>query len=354
MGQNLRHAFRSELIRQRKTGAQYGSRGTIKRSSGGKMAQYNRISSDNSYKDHWARAQKFAQWLKANTSIRKMDEISPQTASQYLISQRNAGFSASTIGADALAINHLMIGSGHWQENQRIIKSKIAGMPKRSVVHQQYKQFDSKEWRDRNDSTYQKYKDQIDTIRAFGLRRRELTSGTSLAGRDGIGSKTIFRASNGLLCVQTMGKGGKLRFAEVRQDMSAQMERKFGSYARPINQAAHSSRQFRSMIRDNKTFFKPFSHKVPTHIFRADYAQNKLQELNNKQYTGFHDVTKYRRAGVDSNGKQQYEPYLKRLNDADTYQIGAYKATYGAFFELSQNMGHNRLDVLNAYLGTGR
>lgn len=69
MGQNLRHAFRSELIRQRRRGALYGSRGAIKRAHGGKMAQYDRISSDNSYKDHWARAQKFAQWLKTNTSI---------------------------------------------------------------------------------------------------------------------------------------------------------------------------------------------------------------------------------------------------------------------------------------------
>lgn len=354
MGQNLRHAFRSELIRQRKRGALSGSRGSIKRISGGKMAQYDRISSDNSYKDHWARAQKFAQWLKTTTSIRKMSEITPETASEYLIAQKNAGYSASTLGSDALAINHLMVGSGIWQENQRLIKSKIPGMPKRSAVYQSYKKLDSLEWRDRNAETYEKYRGQIDTIRAFGLRRRELTGGTSLRGKDAFGTKTLFRGSDGLLRAQVLGKGGKVRFAEVRKDMADEMERKFGSFARPINQAAVNTRQYRAMIRDNQPFFASFAHRVPTHIFRADYAQNKLQELNAKQYSGFHQVTKYRRAGHDKNGKQLYSRYEKRIKDSDQYQIGGYKASYGAFYKLSENMGHNRLDVLNAYLGIGR
>lgn len=354
MGKNLRHVFRSELIRQRRAGALHGSRGAIKRSKGGKMAQYGRISSDNSYKDHWARAQRFAQYLRTQTSIRKLDEITPEVAVQYLKAQRDAGYSASTIGADALAINHLMVGSGHWAENQRILKSKIDGMPKRSTTYQRYKPLTSQEWRDRNPKLYQNYKDQIDLIRAFGLRRRELSSGTSLNGKDGIGPLTIFHAKNGLLVAQTMGKGGKIRFAEVRKDMADEMETKYGRYARPISSAAKNGSQFRRMIKHNQPFFRSFAHRVPTHIFRADYAQHKLLELNQKHYTGYHMVKKYRRAGTDSNGKTRHVPYLKRLNDGDEYQIGAYKAQYGAFFELSANMGHNRLDVLNAYLGTSR
>lgn len=350
---NLRQLFRSELIRQRKTGARV-RRSTIKAGKGGKMADYRHIYSDNSYKDHWARAQCFAQYLRTQTSIRKYDEISPEAAIEYLKAQLEAGYSASTIGSDALAINHLMIGAGYWAENQRIIKSKIPGMPKRSVVYQRYKPLTSQEWRDRNHDLYSKYKDQIDLIRAFGLRRRELSSGTSLNGKDGIGPKTLFRAKNGLLVAQAMGKGGKLRFAEVREDMTEEMEAKYGRYARPISSAAKSDKQFRNMIKHNKPFFSSFAHRVPTHIFRADYAQNKLRELNHRHYSGFHTVKKYRRAGHDSSGKQRYEPYLKRLDDSKTYQIGAYRAQYGAFFELSQSMGHNRLDVLLSYLGTGR
>ena len=350
---NLRQLFRTELIKQRKNGVRV-RRADQKAGKGGKMADYRHIYSDNSYKDHWARAQRFAHYLRTYTSIRKFDEITPEVALEYLKVQRDAGYSASTIGADALAINHLMIGSGRWAENQRLVKSKIAGMPKRSVVYQHYKPLTSQEWRDRNPKLYARYKDQIDVVRAFGLRRRELSSGTSLSGKDGIGSRTLFRAKNGLLVAQTMGKGGKLRFAEVRKDMAAEMEAKYGQYARPISAAAKDGRQYRSMIKRNRPFFSSFAHRVPTHIFRADYAQNKLQELNQKHYSGYHVVKRYRRAGLDANGKQKYAPYLKRLNDHQEYQIGAYKAQYGAFFELSENMGHNRLDVLNAYLGTGR
>ena len=350
---NLRQLFRSELIRQRKTGARV-RRSAIKAGQGGTMADYRHIFSDNSYKDHWARAQKFAQYLRTETSIRKYDEISPQIAVEYLKAQLEAGYSASTIGADALAINHLMIGSGRWAENQKIIKSKIPGMPKRSVVYQRYKALTSQEWRDRNHDLYSKYKDQIDVVRAFGLRRRELSSGTSLGGKDGIGTKTLFRAKNGLLVAQTMGKGGKLRFAEVRKDMAPEMEAKYGQYARPISSAAKSGRQFRYMIKHNQLFFSSFAHRIPTHIFRADYAQHKLKELNQKHYNGYHIVKKYRKAGLDGSGKQKYESYLKRLDDSKGHQIGTYKAQYGAFFELSRDMGHNRLDVLTAYLGTGR
>ena len=353
MPRNLRNLFRSELIRQRQLGAKT-PRNSIKRNKGGKMADYRHIYSDNSYKDHWARAQKFAQYLRTETGLRKMAEITPEIASQYLIKQRDNGYSASTIGADALAINHLMIGSGNWEESQRIIKSNIANMPKRSSTYQQYKPLDSYEWRNQHQDLYAKYRDQIDTIRAFGLRRRELTSGTSLGGKDGLGSKTLFRAKNGLLVAQTMGKGGKLRFAEVRRDMAGKMEQKFGQYARDISLAAKNSKEFRGMIRNNRPFFKPFGHRVPTHIFRADYAQNKLSELNQKHYSGYHAVKKYRRAGHNAQGKQLYSSYMKQLNNQDQYRIGAYKASFGAFFELSRNLGHNRLDVLNAYLGTGR
>lgn len=184
MPKNLRQLFRTELIRQRKLGAR-APRNSYKTNKGGKMADYRHLYSDNSYKTHWARAQKFAKYLKANTKVRKFEEITPEIASDYLQKERNAGYSASTIGSDALSINHLMIGSGNWEESQKIVKSELLHMPKRSVVYQRYKQLDSAEWRLANPKLYAKYQAQIDTIRAFGLRRRELTSGTSLANKDG-------------------------------------------------------------------------------------------------------------------------------------------------------------------------
>lgn len=63
MPKNLRHLFRSELIKQRKNGIKT-SRQQIKNAHNGKIADYRHIFSDNSYKKHWARAQKFADFCR--------------------------------------------------------------------------------------------------------------------------------------------------------------------------------------------------------------------------------------------------------------------------------------------------
>ena len=45
---------------------------------------------------------------------------------------------------------------------------------------------------------------------------------------------------------------------------------------------------------------------------------------------------------------------VKTINLHQNYRIGAYQAQYGAYYQLSKYMGHNRLDVLQSYLGEGR
>ena len=67
-----------------------------------------------------------------------MREITPDFAKQYLVYERDksvrgySGYSASTIASDALMINHIMIGSKVWKEDERVLKSKIPNMPHRS------------------------------------------------------------------------------------------------------------------------------------------------------------------------------------------------------------------------------
>ena len=84
MPRNLRNLFRSELIRQRQLGAKT-PRNSIKRNKGGKMADYRHIYSDNSYKDHWARAQKFAQYLRTETGVRKIGKKVNELSSRILL-----------------------------------------------------------------------------------------------------------------------------------------------------------------------------------------------------------------------------------------------------------------------------
>lgn len=73
MPKNLRHIFRSELIKQRKSGLRV-ARDAIKKSKNGKYADYRHIYSDNSYRKHWGRAQKFAEYCKQN-GVKSLNEI---------------------------------------------------------------------------------------------------------------------------------------------------------------------------------------------------------------------------------------------------------------------------------------
>lgn len=352
MPKNLRQLFRSELITQQKKGAAE-NRDTYKDKSGHK-ADYYRIYSHQSYILHWKRAQSFAKYLKLETKVRKMEEITKEVAIQYLLHQKEKGLSAATIGADALMINHLMIGSGLWSPKERVIKSQIATMPKRSYLERRNKLLTSSEWRAQHPEDYQKFKDQIDTIRAFGLRRRESFSVRSQASTQGFGPKSIYRGPDGRLEALVRGKGGKIRFAPVREDLSDRMEQLYGQYARPARADLLSSDTYRRVMAQNKPFYADLPHSIPAHIFRAEYAQRRLQELNKHSYSGTRTVKSYVRDGHKPDGKWRWKQATKTINLADTWQVGAYKAQYGAFFELSKDLGHNRLDVLRHYLGIGR
>ena len=350
MSKNLRQMFRQELIAQQKRA---GSRHSYKIKSNHR-ADYTRIYSYRSYELHWKRAQTFAAWLKEQTNVRSMDQISREIAIQYLVYQRDRGLSASTIGADALMINHLMIGSGHWRPEDRVVKSSIAGMPKRSYLERRTKLLTSAEWRQTYPDRYQRHRDEIDTMRAFGLRRREMFSVRSQAKTEGFGPQSIYRGADGRLLALVRGKGGKIRFAPVRLDLASRMEELYGQYAYPATEDLLKKEVYIRHMRANRPFYSEPSSKIPAHIFRAEYAQERLKQLNNQQYQGFRTVKTYIHDGRKPDGKWRWVPSTKEINLADNWQIGSYKAQYGAFFELSKELGHNRLDVLRHYLGIGR
>ncbi|MFJ6921237.1 MAG: hypothetical protein ACIRZX_09040 [Lactobacillus crispatus] len=291
-----------------------------------------------------------------------MEEITPNFARKYLFYERDQhvngyqGYSASTIGSDALMINHIMIGSGHWKTSQKLQKSKLPGMPKRSTLlaKQRQKFLSSREWIDTHPHTYAQYKKQIDTIRAFGLRRRELTGGTSKNGRDGLGDHSLYQTKNGRLFAIVQGKGGKIRWTECRHDLQDEMKQLYGQKISPISERPKTKAEFRHNLKINQPFYRSFDHNVPTHIHRANYAQHMIKQLNQHQFSGTRQKTIYYRNGLKSNGQTRYSKGLKSINLHDNYQIGSYRAQYGAFYRLSQYMGHNRLDVLQSYLGEGR
>lgn len=352
MTKNIRQLFRQELIKQQKKGS-VNNRHSYKLKTGHK-ADYTRIYSHRSYEIHWKRAQTFAIWLKEQTLIRSMDEITRDVTIQYLIYQRDKGLSASTLNADALMINHLMIGSQYWKPEERIIKSKISGMPKRSYLERRNKLLTSDEWRRFYPDRYQRYRDEIDTIRAFGLRRREMFSVHSQAKSEGFGPQSVYRDESGRLLALVRGKGGKIRLAPVRDALCNRMEELYGCYAYPVTEELLKKEVYHRHMRANKPFYVDMPHSIPAHIFRAEYAQERLKELDKVAYSGTRTVKTYVRNGHKPDGRWHWVASTKEINLSDNWQVGAYKAQYGAFFELSKELGHNRLDVLHHYLGVGR
>ena len=213
----------------------------------------------------------------------------------------------ATIKTVAEIVNHLIIS---YEKNEPVNltklktqisrKYKLPNMPKRSTLlsKQRLKPLSSKEWISANPKLYTKYKDQIDTIRAFGLRRREITGGTSYNGRDGLGDKSLYKTKDGHLFAVVLGKGGKVRWTECRWDLQAEMEKIYGSKIRPMADGPKTLEDFKHNLQINIPFYKPFSHSVPTHIHRAAYAQNMIQQLNQQTYTGYRDKIIYYRDGL--------------------------------------------------------
>ena len=359
MPKNLRHIFRSELIKQRKSGLRV-ARDAIKKSKDGKYADYRHIYSDNSYFNFFFMAQKFATYCK-DKGVKSMKDITPEFAKQYLVYERDksvrgySGYSASTIASDALMINHIMIGSKTWREDKKVLKSQIPNMPHRSqdILKQRNKNLTAKEWVERYPHTYNAYKGQITALRAFGIRRRELVGGTSKNGRDGLGDRSLYMRGGHVWAI-VQGKGGKIRWTPCRRDLEPAIKSMYGDKIRPWEDRPRNNNDYKHNLKINQAFYKSYSHNVPAHIFRAEYAQHQIQELSHRSYTGTKQVPCYRRAGRSTNGKQIYTKTSKSINLAQSHTIGAYTASYGAFYQLSDYMGHNRLDVLNSYLGAGR
>lgn len=199
----------------------------------------------------------------------------------------------------------------------------------------------------------------INTMRAFGLRSRELAT---------LNSKSFLQdTQTGNYYVQTIGKGGKYRIAECRENLKIKMTNYYQPYLaeNKVNLTHFNGNKdylLRNIKKGLKIDFKgQLSHNIPKHIFRADYAENLLQQkFNNYQAGPIHygySMVKVHNHQVDlqkhirlSNGQQAFETIQTvPLNNVQT-QIGAYKGPLRAFTEVSINLGHNRLNVLLKYL----
>lgn len=292
------------------------------------------IYAEKSLIEHKRNWKQFAEWLK-DKNIKTIGKIKQETVEEYVKFLAENNYAKKTIESRIGAVNKIMQVSGRWEREDRVILSKIENINIKSLKRNVYKDLTGNEWISKNKDIYQKNKDLFDTVQAFGLRRKEVME---------LNNRSFLIDNKNKMYVQTIGKGGKYRIAEVaNEEMNKNMLRLYGNIAKPLNTANEDKLSRTIRNEDERLNIKGANcHKFGLHIHRAEYARRLLEnKIKNeieikREYKGYsHLKTK----GLSK----------KEMSEIET-KIGTYKASVKSFIEVSQNLGHNRLDVLLNYL----
>ena len=298
------------------------------------------IFSERSLEAHSSAWTQFAEWAGAQ-GVKSMKQITSELVEDYVRhmvkngGRDGNGATKKTLKGYVGAVNKVMTASGQWEDQQRL-SLKAMGVEVRADVGAGYKRMNASEWKQANQQQYERYRDTFDTAEAFGLRARELQELNA--------SSIVKDDQSGRLYVQTIGKGGKFRLAECRADMQERMEELHAGHIRTLDTSKLTEANLVRNIRDESQRLNmkgADSHKLPKHIFRAEYAQRLLEQ---------------KLAEYPSNG-QEWRSYNKLDRMGNKERWGEFRTTVcgrtgsaEVFLAVSRSLGHNRLDVLTAYL----
>lgn len=360
MTNRLAKNAKNKLLKAYKSGKQT-TRSDIKAMQNGRHAQYETISSEQSLNKHLSAINSVSSYLQTKYRIRDWNKVEKHMIIDFLeYQQKNGGreglgASDKTLKGYVTAINKVMVLDGSWNSTEVVSLTKLNIERGRTNV---YKDLTSSEWILRNEDKYEKYKEQIDFSRAFGLRREEMfgQKGMHKRGKNGLTTNSFLLGDDGILKVQTIGKGGKLRIAPCRSDMNSEMMGKYGQYARLEYEVDVDVERFKVENAKGQYVLRGMDNAIPLHIHRSDYARNRIIEECAK-YPDSQNTKKigYSRIGMVQGGLV-YTKYVKgakivqKLDDTVSVKIKTLSGNALAFMEVSQNLGHNRLDVMVKYL----
>lgn len=309
----------------------------------GNHADYWHVYTYTSYRQHLSAMKQFSKWCVNEKGIWKIAGINHHLVGEYCNAMRQQGYSAWTIKARITAINHVMIGSNHWTSEEAFSATawnkahhdyygtgltQIHRKVQAEIINN--REETAQQWRKSHVRVYAANQQVIDTARAFGLRRGELIH--TIKDKPAVIKQSFFKDNDGkLYAFVPYGKGGRPRFAQCRQDMQAEMEQ----YYQPlkINSVSHDMKtiyEFRDNwlayhqreLRQQQYLFTKYDHRVSFHRQRQEYAQVRLAE------------------------EQQISPLVHDYQQT----IGGVTAYHSQFARVSQDLGHNRVDVLANYL----
>lgn len=300
-----------------------------------------KIYAERSLEAHASAWKQVAEWASKN-GVKNLKQLTAEKVEQFIREKAESGgrdgqgATAKTLKGYLGAVNKVMQKAELWEPKERMELSKL-DIKTRTDRHAGYKKMTADEWRKANPETYERYQDTLDTIRAFGLRAQELEE---------LNKFSIFQDTRtGRLCVQTIGKGGKFRVAECRKDMVEQMTKLHGDHIRKLDGSKLTQERLERDIKNKENRLDMLganSHRLPKHIFRADYAKGLLTEKLEEHAGGGGAKTWVSYRQLDSMPKEKWADCVTT--------VGSWTGSALAFLEVSRALGHNRLDVLLKYV----
>lgn len=261
------------------------------------------IYSKKTMQDYKKVAVQFQTWAKSKGyHFHSLSEVSDEHIKQYLTERQADGLSAWTISHDLSALNKIF---------HRNISKKETGLQARRNADIKNNRGFGNNYRP---SVYQKNEALTSFLSATGIRRQSITT---------ISPTNAIRNANGIVIgFQVVEKGGKARNCYVikgkQESITAFVDK-------------HIS------LNGNKPFWSKVDKNLNTHWYRSEYAHNLYNDLifarNKKQdyFEGYRDTfvnaLRYERA-TKGHGT------IAKGYDTESLAI------------VSQNLGHNRIDVV--------
>lgn len=281
----------------------------------GQHTQKDYIWADQSYKNHIARMEQFSKWLNEKYPAYKkvdIDMVDRDVMKEYLISQSERGLSASTISADMAMLNKVF--------EAELTKTEI-GLASRRIDEF----VNNREGRSFHE-LQPKEKDAVLISQALGCRRSELLQ---------LNSKSLYKASDGKIYAYISGKGGKVRVAECLANSQKWIEERFKSHINrigDINELSLKRSDYNAITSDSERLIDNVRSTAPIHrLGRQCYAQELLHQIEREGRSG----------ELLEQNKAKHTQYYK----TNGYVMKRYHAQV-----VSQNLGHNRIDVLKSYV----
>lgn len=343
----------------------------------GRKAVYNTISSKNSLRQHESQWRQFAKYAEEKYGIKGLKKLNETVVQQYLKDLQKQEVAEKTLKSRVSAINHVMVGSGVWKENQKVSLSQMRSqklIDAKKGAKNVYKDETSSEWIKSHKEAYMRSRELVDFTRAFGLRRSEIF-GKAGAQYQGVTFRNLGHMQGSQrLFAEVIGKGGKYRIVPVRADMAQQMWDKYGEKSREYRteyfqkDISERERMLKASSDKRERIFKQNKQNVPLHIHRNDYVRQRLAEAQAKYEKKAGKLTQakikdrlggYSRIGFKRNGNQfsiyktnyvNGQKFVEKVEPFSVVKIADWQGYAISACEVMSDVGHNRLDVLLKYM----